>query len=94
MLEACCSYFQGFFGTVDTRAKVVTTTSGRSQACEPGALLRSAYQLNDTFILNYTFPRPPQSTPCRSASGSRACERPGVVVTTLARVLPATDADS
>jgi hypothetical protein len=42
-----------------TRAKVVTTTPGRSQAREPGALRRSAYQLNPSTAIDPPF-LPPQ----------------------------------
>ena len=39
----------------NNRAKVVASTPGRSQTCKPGALQRSARQLNDNFMLNYNF---------------------------------------
>jgi len=44
------------FTTTSNRAKVVaSTTPGRSQTRNPGALQRSARQLNDNFMLNDNF---------------------------------------
>jgi len=50
------SRFPSYFAVAHNRAKVVaSTTPGRSQTRDPGALQRSARQLNDNFMLNDNF---------------------------------------